>query len=704
MDAGGNSGSATASVSNIDRTAPVITLNGSASVTVEAGSTYTDAGASASDNYDSSVTVVPNGYVNTSALGDYNLTYTAADTAGNSAEPQVRTVHLVDLTSPVITINGSNPLNVEAGSAYIDDGASATDNYDDNVNVSSSGSVDTSTLGEYNLTYTAIDSSNNTATAVRTVHVVDTSAPSTSVILNGTSGLAGWYNSSVTVILNASSGAGSNLSFTRYTLDGGSVTNYAGPFTLSADGIHNLTYYSGDEAGNTETQQARSIQIDASAPSTAFSPSGSSGLNGWYVSNVSVSLVPSDNTSGTDFTTYQIDGGAPANGTSFILSAEGTHTVSYYSTDSAGNAEPAKTQTLQIDKTAPTASVSYNATSATNGDVLATLAPSENVTITNNGGNSTYLFTTNGEFTFQFQDAAGNSGSAAAAVSTIDKTAPALTLLSPAPNTNFYSSSVGVDFTAYDGGSGINTSSCYYTLAGADTALPGCSAASLTLSDGVKILTLHASDLAGNRQSAQVTFLVDTTSTNSVLVNDTTVTDATNQQVVIASTSPNATLSLNASSTSATLNASEVLNTSTSSADLPSSLNISVNSSMGVFNVQIPATTVTGTPGWDGTFSLPVVSTNASAQPTDAGTNTVSAVVEIGVSGVRLNFTNAVRLILPGQAGKLAGFVVGSTFTPITTTCTEDSQSWADTGHAAGAECKMTSRSDLIIWTKQITQ
>ena len=42
-------------VNVVDTTAPVITLLGEATVTIEVGSTYSDAGATASDNYDGDV-------------------------------------------------------------------------------------------------------------------------------------------------------------------------------------------------------------------------------------------------------------------------------------------------------------------------------------------------------------------------------------------------------------------------------------------------------------------------------------------------------------------------------------------------------------------------------------------------------------------------------------------------------------------------
>ena len=43
--------------------------------------------------------------------------------------------------------------------------------------VTSSGTVDTSAVGSYTITYTATDKDGNTATATRTVNVVDTTAP-----------------------------------------------------------------------------------------------------------------------------------------------------------------------------------------------------------------------------------------------------------------------------------------------------------------------------------------------------------------------------------------------------------------------------------------------------------------------------------------------------------------------------------------------
>jgi hypothetical protein len=76
-----------------DTTAPVITLNGDNPQTVELNGTYVEVGATTDTgeqvDIDSSA-------VDTSAVGSYEVIYTATDAAGNAATPVVRTVNVVD--------------------------------------------------------------------------------------------------------------------------------------------------------------------------------------------------------------------------------------------------------------------------------------------------------------------------------------------------------------------------------------------------------------------------------------------------------------------------------------------------------------------------------------------------------------------------------------------------------------------------------
>jgi len=97
-DTGGNTGGNVTS----DTTAPVITLLGSNPLTLTVGSTYTEAGAKATDNVDgdiSSSIVIDKSAVNTNVVGSYLVVYKVSDSAGNSATPVVRTVKVVASSS-----------------------------------------------------------------------------------------------------------------------------------------------------------------------------------------------------------------------------------------------------------------------------------------------------------------------------------------------------------------------------------------------------------------------------------------------------------------------------------------------------------------------------------------------------------------------------------------------------------------------------
>lgn len=78
-----------------DQTAPVITLLGSNPVSVTQGDTFTDPGATVSDNVDTGLTATVTGSVDTSTPGSYILTYNASDTTGNPAIAVTRTVNVV---------------------------------------------------------------------------------------------------------------------------------------------------------------------------------------------------------------------------------------------------------------------------------------------------------------------------------------------------------------------------------------------------------------------------------------------------------------------------------------------------------------------------------------------------------------------------------------------------------------------------------
>ncbi|MCD9024578.1 OmpL47-type beta-barrel domain-containing protein [Cohnella silvisoli] len=107
-------------------------------------------------------------------------------------------------------------------------------------------------------------------------------------------------------------------------------------------------------------------KIDQTAPITeaTLNPATPNGRNGWYKSNVTVSLSASDNLSGVMKTEYRINSGPWITYNGSIPSfGDGIYQVDYRSTDKAGNIEPTKTIEFKIDKTAPELTVQLDKTS-----------------------------------------------------------------------------------------------------------------------------------------------------------------------------------------------------------------------------------------------------------------------------------------------------------------------------------------------------
>ena len=104
---------------------------------------------------------------------DLNTNVAYTDSVGpQTANNNPAAVLILDTTKPVITITGSNPVYIALSGTYTDAGATATDNYDSTLAITSVSNVNTATAGTYTVTYTSQDSSANQATAkTRTVIV-----------------------------------------------------------------------------------------------------------------------------------------------------------------------------------------------------------------------------------------------------------------------------------------------------------------------------------------------------------------------------------------------------------------------------------------------------------------------------------------------------------------------------------------------------
>lgn len=189
---------------------------------------------------------------------------------------------------------------------------------------------------------------------------VDTTPPTTNVSRQPADPDHGeWYTSDVTVTLDAQGGF-SGVNATYYRLDTGDWQVYSEAFDIDTDGVHTLSYYSIDGAGNQETEENMTLRRDGTPPETEHSlaPSSPQGNNGWYTSAVTVTLEATDATSGVNHTRYRINGGAwKTYREPFAIDTDGEHTVTYRSTDLAGNQENTSTISLKIDTEAPAVSL-----------------------------------------------------------------------------------------------------------------------------------------------------------------------------------------------------------------------------------------------------------------------------------------------------------------------------------------------------------
>ena len=176
-DLSGNETTVTRVIPFDDPIPPELTLKGEAQISFYASvGKYDEPGFEAIDNLDGDITsrVEIKGAVDDAAPGTYELEYSVTDTYKNTVSAK-RTVVVMEVPPPVITLGGGASVVLVAGKeTYVEPGFSASHVLEGDITdrVTVSGTVDSSTAGNYYITYTVGDSYGHTASATRTVTVI----------------------------------------------------------------------------------------------------------------------------------------------------------------------------------------------------------------------------------------------------------------------------------------------------------------------------------------------------------------------------------------------------------------------------------------------------------------------------------------------------------------------------------------------------
>ena len=245
-------------------------------------------------------------------LGSYEVTFTAKYKKMNLSEK--RTINIVDTLPPEITLVSSPDYYTNPSASYVEEGFTATDNYD--------GDVTSQVVSEEHdgmVTYTVADSSGNEASIDRKIIYKDAIAP-VITLTNGTS-----------ISLNK----GSNFVDPGYTAtdecDGDLTASVTVEGTVDGHtyGTYTLTYRVSDSSGNV-AEVKRTVKIaDLNAPVITLKGEKSS-----YIKVGTAYEEPgytaSDNIDGDLTAKVQITGGVDT-------SKMGINTITYTVTDSFGN-------------------------------------------------------------------------------------------------------------------------------------------------------------------------------------------------------------------------------------------------------------------------------------------------------------------------------------------------------------------------------
>ncbi len=444
-------------VSNIDRTAPVISVsvpesysNTSITVTYSA----TDDNSAAGDiryavSKISSLSAEEITGSETSYTAAENGTYYvyAKDEAGNVAK-KAFTITKIDREAPIITIE---PLDSTWTKDAVTISYSATDNSNDTIWYAVSKNADLNanqivgTLTSYSVSENGIyyvyakDRAGNIAKKEVEVTKIDREAP----VITVSSVTDQWTNKDITVTYSAEDNSHDTIFYAvsgSSSLSAEEITGTKTSFVASENGTYYV--YAKDLAGNVAKEKVMISKIDKEAPTLTVNPV----KDVWTNTDIEITFSAADNSNDTIFYAVSDSSALSAEeitgtATSYLATKNGTYYV--YARDLAGNVTKKSVTISRIDKEAPVITVNpidnkwvkdsititYSATDNSNDTIFYAVSTNDSLTSDKITGTETsYTVTENGTYFIYAKDLAGNIAKEKVVVGQIDREAPVLTV------------------------------------------------------------------------------------------------------------------------------------------------------------------------------------------------------------------------------------------------------------------------------------
>jgi len=214
--------------------------------------------------------------------------------------------------------------------------------------------------GNYDVTLTVEDEFGFENSTTKSLAVIeDNVSPITSDDYDGE-----WRNRDFAITLTAVDNE-SGVAEIYYRINDGPVkaVSVDGQPLIATEGANNtLEYWSVDKAGNEELSHKilTGIKLDKTPPSSSIVKSGNVRENGWFISDVTVTITATDNISGIRRIEYSFDNISWIEyDDPIIVTTEGYLTIYYRAMDVAGNMEDLKSELIKLDKTPPTIQLLY---------------------------------------------------------------------------------------------------------------------------------------------------------------------------------------------------------------------------------------------------------------------------------------------------------------------------------------------------------